>query len=377
VSFIQALGTQLDKTDSRQSARLQKGVCAMERIGPQRGGVKKIPPVHRDVITLSIDETVRLGFLQDEKTLPLMMEPKIEAIDLPAWIGLNVEFVNDALLKYGGILFRGFDINSQEEFDRTARSILMSAMPYIEGATPRTQLSDSVYTSTEFPPSQHIDLHNELSYVTTWPMKILFFCLTPCNDRGETPIADVRNVYKRISPKTVERFKQKNWMLLRNYGNGMSLPWQKVFRTESNDEVESYCREALIDYEWVDKNHLRTRQVRPSIARHPRTSEIVWFNHIAFWHVTSLRNEVRESMLTVFNEYDLPYNTYYGDGSPIEPSVLDELRSAYNQEKIIFQWQKGDVLLLDNMLVAHGRNPFSGPRRILVSMGEPCSERGV
>jgi hypothetical protein len=73
-----------------------------------------------------------------------------------------------------------------------------------------------------------------------------------------------------------------------------------------------------------------------------------------------------------------PYaNTYYGDGSPIEPKVLDQLRAAYNAETVSFPWQKGDLLMLDNMLVAHGRSPFVGPRQILVGMAELVDQEQV
>jgi alpha-ketoglutarate-dependent taurine dioxygenase len=113
--------------------------------------------------------------------------------------------------------------------------------------------------------------------------------------------------------------------------------------------------------------------VRPALATHPKTGERVWFNHVAFWHISSLEKGVKEAMQSVLEEYELPYNTYYGDGEPIEDSVVEEIRDAYRQETIEFLWQKGDILWLDNMLVAHGRNPYSGERKILVAMGDAFS----
>jgi alpha-ketoglutarate-dependent taurine dioxygenase len=175
----------------------------------------------------------------------------------------------------------------------------------------------------------------------------------------------------------VERFVEKQWMYVRNFGDGLGLPWQSVFQTTDRAVVEQHCRRAGIEVEWKSEDRLRTRAVRPAVARHPRTGELVWFNHATFFHVSTLEPSVRDEMLRQFEEEDLPTNTYYGDGSPIEPSVLDELREAYRQEEIAFPWEEGDVLMVDNMLVAHGRAPYDGARKILVGMTQPLSREEV
>jgi alpha-ketoglutarate-dependent taurine dioxygenase len=166
-------------------------------------------------------------------------------------------------------------------------------------------------------------------------------------------------------------------MYVRNYGEGCGLPWQTVFQTDDRGVVEAYCAEHELEFEWKGAAALRTRAVRPAIVRHPRTGEDVWFNHATFFHVSTLAEPLREALLAQFAEQDLPNNTYYGDGSPIEPEVLDELRAAYLEETIIFPWRRGDVLFMDNVLMAHGRRPFVGERRILVGMAQPFSWREV
>ena len=79
---------------------------------------------------------------------------------------------------------------------------------------------------------------------------------------------------------------------------------------------------------------------------------------------------MRESLTALFREEDLPRNVYYGDGTPIEESVMQEIGVAYDRATVAFPWQQGDILMVDNMLVAHGRKPFSGARKIVVAMGE-------
>jgi alpha-ketoglutarate-dependent taurine dioxygenase len=325
-------------------------------------------------ISVSREDLIESGPFKDGQSLPLVVRPRIEGVDLFTWAAENLNFIESTLLKQGGILFRGFDISAPARLERFAQAIRLPMMHYMEGATPRTELGNKVYTSTEYPPDESIALHNELNYVLTWPMKIMFTCSVAPPQGGETPIADVRGVLKRIGPLIVDRFRRKGWMLMRNFGDGISLPWQAAYRLNEAWEMEAYCKKARIDYEWKGGERLRTRQVRPAIRTHPKTAEPVWFNHIAFWHVSSLRPQVREIFQKEFAEDDLPYNTYYGDGTPIEDEIVAEIRQAYDAETVAFPWEKGDLLLMDNMLVAHGRKPFGGERKILVMMGTPYSD---
>jgi alpha-ketoglutarate-dependent taurine dioxygenase len=326
------------------------------------------------LISVSPEDLIESGRFTDGQTLPLVIRPKIEGIDLFTWAAKHLDFIESTLLEQGGILFRGFDISSGARMERFANAIRLPMMHYVEGATPRTELGNKIYTSTEYPPDESIALHNELNYVLTWPMKIIFGCSVSPQHGGETPIADVRRVLKRIGPRILDRFRRRGWMLMRNFGGGVSLPWQVAYRLDKEWELEAYCKRARIEYEWTGGERLRTRQVRPAIRTHPRTGEPVWFNHIAFWHVSSLRPAVREIFQNEFAEEDLPYNTYYGDGIPIEDEIVAEIRQAYDAETVTFPWEKGDLLLMDNMLVAHGRKPFGGERKILVMMGEPYSD---
>jgi alpha-ketoglutarate-dependent taurine dioxygenase len=241
-------------------------------------------------------------------------------------------------------------------------------MGYDERSTPRREVEGKVYTSTEYPADQHIPMHNELSYASHWPQKIWFFCLEPPEEGGATPIADSRLVYRSIAPVVRQRFAEKGVMYVRNFGHGLGLSWQEVFQTDDPAALEGYCREAGIEVEWRSGDRLRTRSVRPAVARHPRTGEELWFNQAHLHHVSSLPAAVRESLLEVVAEEELPFNTFYGDGTEIGEAELDEVRCAYAEASIRFPWQGGDILMIDNLLVAHGRDPYTGPRKILVTM---------
>ncbi len=202
-------------------------------------------------------------------------------------------------------------------------------------------------------------------------MKIWFFCLQPAETGGETPFADSSRVFQRIPEAIKARFMEKRVMYVRNYMPQLDLSWQEVFQTNNRAEVERYCRSIDMECEWINEQHLRTRQVCQAVALHPETSRLVWFNQAHLFHISNLDPAVRETLLSLYGEESLPRNTYYGDGKPIEPAVLDEIRAIYEEEQIAFPWQKGDIVMLDNMLVAHGRAAFTGMRRVVVAMADP------
>ncbi len=350
----------------------QKETELLER---RNSNAKKLETVKPKIFRLSSGKIVEIDHLQQGKTLPLVIQPMGQNLDLVAWTQNNLEFIEKQLIKHGAILFRNFDADDILVFEKFMRAISPELMEYRDRSTPRTELGRNIYTSTEYPSHEHIALHNEFSYAYTWPMKICFYCDKPAEQGGSTPIADCRQVFQKISFKTREKFIQKKVMYTRNYGIGIDLSWQEAFQTKDKSVVEEYCRKAPMEFEWKDDHRLRTRSCRQSVVTHPKTQEMIWFNQAHLFHISNLDLEVREGLLKLFKEEDLPRNTYYGDGSMIETSVLNEIREAYDQASVSFSWQKGDVLLLDNMLTAHGRKPFVGTRKILVAMGEVFTQK--
>ena len=199
--------------------------------------------------------------LHDQSKTLLVIQPK-SSLDLFSCIKKNNSVIEELLFKYGAILFRGFSVDSVSDFQANASLLVPDLFDYQNRSTPRTKVDAKVFTSTEYPEEFIIPLHNECSYSHLWPEKILFFCLIEPKVGGETPIANSHKVYNTISQSTVEKFVKKKVMYTRNYENNVGLSWQEVFQTSNKNEVEKYCLEAEIKWEWLLQDKLRTKQIR-------------------------------------------------------------------------------------------------------------------
>ncbi|HYO62151.1 MAG TPA: condensation domain-containing protein, partial [Pyrinomonadaceae bacterium] len=352
-----------------EAERLERAKEARRRDESKFMKLKSVKPKR---VGAAGESLVKTGSLREGESLPLVVEPRASDLDLVAWAGLNREFVEAELSRRGALLFRGFKLDEAVDFERFAAAT-GERLFKDNGEHPRTSVSGNVYTPTFYPPEEKVLWHNENSFNHRWPSKIWFCCVVPAQEGGETPVVDSRKVLSLIDPEVRERFARKGVMYVRNYGHGLGLSWQEVFRTSERAEVERRCRESLTEFEWTGDGLLTTRAVRPAVVNHPRTGEPTWFNQAQHWHPSCLNPATRASVEALFSDERLPRNCYYGDGSPIEDAVMEHVLGVYRQLEVSFPWQRGDIMLLDNLLAAHARNPFKGPRRLLVAMGDMLS----
>lgn len=309
--------------------------------------------------------------LPEGEAYPLILEPRVEGLELVQWALENRAYLEEELVRVGGLMLRGFRMEGVDGFADFVRATSGSPLPYTERSSPREVVKDQVYTSTSHPSDQEIFPHTEQSYNLTFPQKIYFHCVTPSTEGGATPITCTRRILRELPRDVVERFVARGYRYVRNFGEGLGLSWQEAFQTRERSEVERYCTENQIDFQWLGQDRLRTSQARRCVARHPTSGELAWFNHATFFHVSTLDPELVAHLRSLYKEEDLPNNTFYGDGAPIEPEVLELLRAAYRRARVGVPWQKGDVLMLDNMLMGHGREPFKGERKVVVAMSDP------
>jgi alpha-ketoglutarate-dependent taurine dioxygenase len=317
-----------------------------------------------------------LSTIECADLLPVHGQPLVLPVDQSGmktveWAQQNREQIERLLQGNGALLIRGLKFVGSQQFGAVLSALFGSELlQYVYRSTPRTELRGNVYTATEYHPDLHIPQHNENAYSNCWAMRLGFLCTLPAERGGATPICSSAAVYEQLPDAVRERFERHGVLYVRNYSE-IDLHWKEVFQTDDRAAVEEFCRENRLACEWLDGDRLRTRQVNQASAVHPVTGARVWFNQAHLFHVSSLERSIQEQLLSVLPESDLPRNTYYGDGSPIEAETLQQIREIYARNTIAFEWQRNDLLLVDNMLFSHGREPYSGNRQVLVGMARP------
>lgn len=330
---------------------------------------KSLGAIRRKAVDLAHFNPVRESQTQPDQPLPLVMEPAADQVDLADWARTNRDYVEQKLNQHGAILFRGFNLSTPQDFERVAASIYHQI--YAEyGDLPREGVAGKIYTSTPYPEDKSILYHNEGSHMNRWPTRISFFCVIAAKEGGCSPIVDCRKVYQQLDPAIRQKFEEKGLMYVRNFSEGLDVSWQRFFQTEDPFVVEESCTKQGFTCEWVSKDHLRVRQRCRAVLRHPVTGELSFFNQVQLHHVHCLDSAVRQSLLSIFKREDLPRHVYYGDGTPIEDTVMDYVGEVYEKNAVRFQWREGDMVTLDNMITAHARDPFVGPRKIVVALGD-------
>jgi alpha-ketoglutarate-dependent taurine dioxygenase len=285
------------------------------------------------------------------------------------WLEEHRDYLDAELSKFGAVRFDGFGLDSDSEFEKFA---LASCGDLCRDNPEHISASHSgnVQTPVPYSASRKLLWHNENTFNSEWPMRILFGCSTAPESGGETVLADTRSVYRSLPQSVLSRFSELGITYQRTYGGGVGLGWQQIFRTEDPAEVERKCRSSDTEFEWFGNGLLRTRQTRPAIVRHPATGEALWVAQPQHWHPACLDSLTRQSLIEVLGADQLPRDCFFGDGTRIADEIMHDLCAAYQECETTVRWRAGSGVLIDNLIMAHGRNPYTGPRKILVAMGQ-------
>ncbi|MCM1940371.1 TauD/TfdA family dioxygenase [Streptomyces sp. G3] len=335
----------------------------------------RMPQVPSRRRPLTDPSAVAFGSLEPE-ALPALATPQRPGVPLTTWVQANGDLVREHLHRHGAVLFRGFDEGAD-----ALRPVVEAvggddALAYQDGATPRSELGDGVYSSTEYPADQTIEMHNEACYSWSWPRVLGFACARAPETGGQTPLADSRKVLRRLPGELVARLERHGVSYVRNYTPGVGIPWQDALGCDENG-LDTYAERTRVRVERIAEDHLRTEAVRPAVARHPDTGEWVWFNQATSFHLSTVGDELAAELLGQVGPQRVPKTSRAGDGSEFTRPELDAIRAAFAAETTAFDWQLGDVLVVDNLLASHGRAPFTGEREIRVAMAAAANWQDV
>ncbi|MEU6089644.1 TauD/TfdA family dioxygenase [Streptomyces sp. NPDC047085] len=291
--------------------------------------------------------------------------------DAASWAAQYRESLRAQVTEHGALVVRGLALRDIGQVGAVFAGLADGLMTEREAFAPREAYGPGLYASTTWPANQPMCMHHELSYTLDVPGLMLFACLTAPDQGGATAVADAEEMLRALPADLRERFEREGWILTRSYNDEIGASLEESFGTDDRAEIERYCREHAIDATWGPDGSLRTRQRRSAVVRHPVTGRSCWFNQIAFLNQWTLTPEVREYLVDEYGEDGLPFNTRYGDGTPIGEDVVELLNTTYEQHTRREPWQAGDLMLVDNIRTAHSREPFTGERQVLVGMAEP------
>lgn len=300
---------------------------------------------------------------------PVLITPRADASAqaLREYLWDNRPNLQRLLQQHGGILFRGFDLDGPNDLKACAESAGAQPFGYVGGDSPRSRVAVDVYTSTDYPASEVISLHNEMSYLAKWPQRLFFFCAVPAQSGGQTPLAHSGDVLRALPPHIVAKFREKKINYIHNFhpNSRLGKSWQTTYSTHDRAEVEAIIAKQSSTCRWSSGGALRVSTQCNALTTHPQTGEEVWFNQAEQFHPSALGSALRTMFEEMVGKGQLPLDCEYGDGDPMEESVLAQIRRVLDGNKLLFDWQRGDLLMIDNVLMMHGRESFKGHRKTL------------
>jgi len=314
-----------------------------------------------------------LNILKEVDSPVMVQLDGLEKDDFVSFYKKNEDKIEQMLQTRGAVKFEGVQVDSHEVFQDIVNAISTKFLNYIDGNSPRTKLTGNVYTSTEYDKTQKITMHNELSYSAKWPNKLFFSCLKPSDTGGETLVADSRLILEKMNKDIVHEIENRGITYIRNLhsGAGMGPSWQNTFETDSKFQVEQYCQSYAMEFEWKEDGGLTLKQPSKGIIEHRNSKERVWFNQIDQFHPVQLGEELYEAMQAIYDSpEDFPSYVKFGDGGVIGEDMIYEILQTIEEATLAPVWHQNELLILDNELVSHGRNSFTGDRVVVVAMSE-------
>lgn len=319
-------------------------------------------------------------YAPDGGTPPLFIEPKDETLrDRLAflqWLENRRPVLDRMVVNNGGIVLRGFPVATTADFENVIDRFPTYTQGYVGGISPRRALGAKALESTSIAPQYRLGIHQEMAYTRDYPPRIMFFARIVPDEGGQTIIADMRQVTAKLPPTLTEKLDRLGVAAVRNFGNGEHeerasvepefMPWATSFDTDDRAEVERLCRGLGREAIWNANGSLTTVARFPAFTIHPATGERVYRANLHAVRQPFVDTSAEAEELRSFQA--VPSGNYFGDGTPLNDAEWAGLSAIIDEETREWVWAAGDVMILDNLLVGHGRNPFRGERETQVAL---------
>ncbi|XP_057977425.1 clavaminate synthase-like protein At3g21360 isoform X1 [Malania oleifera] len=323
---------------------------------------------------MAVESFVEIGIPQQRcyngSVFPTVLSPNPAShFDLSALtqaVKAHKPWVEARLHSAGALLLRGFPVATPSDFNDVVEAFGFPELPYVGGAAPRSNVVGRVFTANESPPDRKIPFHHEMAQVPEFPSKLFFFCEVEPASGGETPIVRSHIVYKRMKeryPEFVERLEQHGLLYTRVLGeeDDPSSPigrgWKSTFLTKDKNTAEERAAGLGMKLEWLEDTVKTIMGPIPAIKFDETRQQKIWFNSMvaAYTGWEDARNDPVKAVT-------------FGDGKPLPADIIYDCLKILDEESVAIPWQRGDVLLLDNLAVLHSRRSFDPPRRVLASL---------
>ncbi|KAI2615013.1 Clavaminate synthase-like protein [Hypoxylon sp. NC1633] len=285
------------------------------------------------------------------------------------------------LAVHGALLFRGLPINDANEFSRFAHAFGYKpryADEIIGIVVDRPLLAPNVAPANESPKEVLIYNHNESPQVPHAPEYVFFYGHKAAKKGGETPMSSSLELFHRAQqeiPDFISELAEKGIMsrvvykVDKQFAGGSTL--KQAFGKEIQDGDDEATRRAKVEaqiarygrgkyttWEWTDDGIVLTHKL-PAIRTQPNTDLPTLFTGLAAYYRNAQVNAASRKNMT---------QQLFGDGTPIPDKYLAQLARITDKIRVLHKWQRGDVLVYDNVIAQHGREPWEGEQSDRVVM---------
>jgi len=322
----------------------------------------------------------------DAHGLPLILKPldgsplASDPAAVQAWFAEHHGALEAMLPTFGGVVLRGFAVPDTAAFNVLLAGYETDPHGYSGGLTPRKNIAGKVFEASRVPPDQKIILHQEMGYLPAYPKMVVFYCLAPAKTGGCTTIGDMRRFQAQIPAALLREVRERGVLYRRNYRAPGPEPdpikalfrreWTEVLQVETAAQAEAACAAVGCEAVWEDDGSLSMRYRSPGFVRHPVTGEDVWFAQVQGMHFNAARLEDNYAELVAAfpRGRPRPVEILFGDGAEIPDELVTPLYPILDGLAVNLPYERGDIMLLDNIYTAHGREPYTGHRDVQVGL---------